>query len=137
MANKISLVSYYKFIKADTPGSGAKFFAVFRAARVNLLAVHAFPSGKRRVQVDVVPANETAFGRAARKAKLKLGKKKKAFLIEGDDRIGILAQILETVGDAGVNVTAVTALRAGKGRYGAIFWVKEKDLRRTRRVLRV
>lgn len=39
------------------------------------------------------------------------------------------------LGDAKVNVTAVDAVCAGAGRYGAILWVASKDVSRAAKVL--
>ncbi len=134
MAEKIQTVDYYYVTSADKPGEGAEVLSVFRDARVNLLAVHAFPQG-RRIQVDIGPRNTAAFLRAARKAKLKLSGRKKAFLVTGTDRVGVLAGILGKLGEAKINVTAVTALCAGSRRFGAIFWVKPRDVRRASKAL--
>ncbi|MBI2881549.1 MAG: hypothetical protein HYY21_08155 [Candidatus Tectomicrobia bacterium] len=137
MAETIRTVDYYYVKSPDKPGEGGKLLSVFRDAGVNLLAVHAFPE-RRHVQVDLVPEDAAPFLKAARKAKLKISRKKKAFLVTGDDRIGVLAGILEKLGKANINVTAVTALCAGSGRFGAIFWIhwaKATDLRRAAKAL--
>ncbi|MFQ6112064.1 MAG: hypothetical protein ACE5LX_08570, partial [Nitrospinota bacterium] len=100
MAETIQVVDYYYLSCPDKPGEGAKILSIFRDAGVNLLAVHAFPSA-RRTQVDFVPENSAAFLRAARKAKLKLTKRR-AFLATGEDRVGVIAEILEKLGEAKV-----------------------------------
>ncbi len=134
MADTVREVNYYYVTTSDRPGQGAAVLSVFRDAGVNLLAAHAFPSG-RRAQIDLVPENARAFTAAARKAKLKLSPRKRAFLIEGADRVGAIAEILEKTAAAGVNVTAITAIAAGKGRFGAILWVKPKDQRKAAKAL--
>ena len=136
MAETIRAVDYYYVTSSDKPGQGAALLSIFKEAGVNLLAMHAFPE-RRRVQVDLVPEDPKAFTAAARKAKLKLSPKKKAFLIEGTDRVGVLAAVLEKTASAGVNVTAVTALSAGRKRYGAILWVKPADQRKAAKALGV
>ena len=134
MADTVREVNYYYVTTSDRPGQGAAVLSVFRDAGVNLLAAHAFPSG-RRAQIDLVPENARAFTAAARKAKLKLSPRKRAFFIEGADRVGAIAEILEKTAAAGVNVTAITAIAAGKGRFGAILWVKPKDQRKAAKAL--
>jgi len=42
--------------------------------------------------------------------------------------VGALAGVLGRLASAKVNVTAVTGLCAGMGRYGAILWVKARDV---------
>ncbi len=134
MADTIRTVDYYYLTSSDKPGEGARVLSIFKEAGISFLAVHAFPTG-RRVQVDVVPKEPAAFLKAARKAKIKLSRKKKAFFAVGTDRPGVLASILDRVGQAKVNVTAMTGVCAGNGRYGVIFWVKTKDVRRAAKAL--
>jgi hypothetical protein len=134
MAVKCRLVDYYAIRLPDRPGTGAAALGVLRRAGVALDAVHAFPDGSR-TQMDLVPRSRRAFVRAARAGKLRPSRRKRALLVEGDDRTGVLAGILDQIAAAKVNVTAVTGLRAGKGRFGAILWVKPRDVARTRRAL--
>jgi hypothetical protein len=37
--------------------------------------------------------------------------------------------------DAGVNITALDAVAAGEGRYGAILWVKPAEVRKAAKAL--
>jgi len=120
-------VSYCYTTASDKPGEGARLLRVLKAAGVNLLAFHAFPSA-RKSQLDFVAADETALAAAARGAKIKLSKPKTAFLLDGDDRVGALADTMAKLGAAKINVTAVSAVTAGMGRYGAILWVKPRDV---------
>jgi hypothetical protein len=136
MAVRCRFVDYYAVRLADRPGTGARTLGIFRSARVPLAAVHAFPQG-RGCQMDLVPIRSAPFLRAARKAKLALSRRKRAILVEGDDRTGALAGVLDAIAAAEVNVTAVTGIRAGGGRFGAILWVKPRDLRRAAKALRV
>jgi hypothetical protein len=127
MPDTIRKVSYYYTTVPDKPGEGGQMLQALRSAGVNLLAFHAFPSA-RKSQADFVPADAAAFEAAAKAAKTKLSKPKTAFLVEGDDRPGALAGVMAKLGSAKINVTAVSATCAGMGRYGAIFWVKPKDV---------
>ena len=127
MADTIRRVSYYYTTIPDKPGEGTRLLDVLRSAGVNLLALHAFPSA-RKAQVDFVPADAAGFAAAAKGAKIKLSKPKTAFLVEGDDRVGALAGLLGRLGAAKINVTAVTGVCAGMGRYGALLWVKARDV---------
>src|ERR1041384_1630635 len=127
MADMIRKVSYYYTTTSDKPGEGSRLLEVLRTAGVNLTAVHAFPSA-RKTQVDFVPSDESALTAAAKAAKIKLSKPKTAFLIEGEDRVGALAGVLGKLGAAKINVTAISAVCAGMGRYGALFWVKPRDV---------
>lgn len=127
MAETIRNVEYYYTTVADKPGEGARVLGALRDAGVNLLAFHAFPSAKK-AQLDFVPENASAFKTAAQQAQIKVTGPKTAFLAEGDDRVGAIFEILRKLGAAGVNVTAIDAVRAGGGRYGALLWVKPADV---------
>ena len=134
MAERVRIVDYYYVTSDDRPGEGAGVLSALKSARVNLLAVHAFPEGEG-IQVDLVPSNPEALVKAARKAKFKLSRKKKAFLVTGDDKVGALVPILNQLAEANVNVTALTALTGGSKRFGAILWVNPRDMGRASRAL--
>ena len=129
MADTIRVVDYYYTTTPDKPGEGAQQLRALRDARVNLLALSAFPS-QRKIQVDFVPADPAAFVAAAKAAKIKLSRPKKAFLIQGDDRVGAIQEILGKLASAKINVTAIQGISAGGGRYGAILWVDQKSVKK-------
>jgi len=134
MPDTIRKAEYYYVTIPDKPGEGERLFGALRDAGVNLLAVHAFPSA-RRSQIDLVPSDAATFLAAAKGAKLKVSKPKTVFLIEGDDRVGAMAQILARLGASGINVTATSATRTGMGRYGALLWVKPRDVKKAAEIL--
>ena len=134
MADKVQKVAYYYVTVSNRPGTGAEVLGALRDAGVNLLAFHAFPS-RRRTQLDFVPEDARAFVRAARKTGLELSPKKTAFLATGKDRPGAVAALLEKLGDAGINVTAMDAVCTSGVRYGALFWVAPENVRRAAKVL--
>ena len=101
---------------------------------INLLAFSGFPKG-RRAQIDYIPADQAAFKAAAKKAKIKVVGPKTGFLIQGDDRVGVVSEITTKLSGARINVTALYAIAAGAGRYGAILWVKPRDVNKAAKVL--
>lgn len=134
MAETIRLVDYFYIETPNKPGEAARALASIKEAGVSLLAFSGFPSG-RRAQLDFIPADTPAFLKAARQAGLKLSSRKTGYLIQGEDRVGAVADILGKLAAAKINVTAVDALCAGENRYGAILWVKPPDRRRAAKVL--
>jgi hypothetical protein len=118
----------------DKPGEGLKVLNALRDEAVNLLAFVAFPKG-RRAQLDFVTTGQAAFKTAAKKANLRFIGPKTAFLIQGDDRIGAIADTVAKLSGAGINITALQAVIAGAGRYGAILWVKPRDVNKAAKVL--
>jgi len=134
MAEEIQRVQYFYTQVPHKPGEGAKVLDVLREAGINLTAFVAFPEG-RRAQLDFIPADQAAFKEAAKKAKIKLVGPKTGFLIQGDDRTGAVAEIVSKLSDAKINITALQAIAAGAGRYGAILWVKPRDVNKAAKVL--
>lgn len=134
MADTIRKAGYFSIKVSNRPGEGARLLKALREEGVSLLAFTGFPDGAK-AQVDFVPENAAALKKAARKMKIDLGKKKTAFLLRGDDRVGALVGVLEKLAAARINMTAMDAVSAGKGRYGAIFWVKPQALAKAARVL--
>ena len=65
---------------------------------------------------------------------MSVGPRKTAFLVHGADRVGALTRILDTLAQARINMTAMNAVTAGGKRFGAIFWVRPKDVGRASRV---
>jgi len=135
MLDTVRKLDYFAIQAPDRPGEGARLLAALKSHGVNLLALSGFPSA-RKSQVDLVPEDAAALRAAAKKMKLALGARKTCFVIQGDDRVGALADTLQTLADAKINVTAIQAVTAGMGRYGAIFWVKARDVARAAKALR-
>jgi hypothetical protein len=128
-------IEYYSTEVPDRPGAGAQVLNALKAARVNLIAYSAFPTTRGRAQLDFVPSNGRAFLAAARKAGIKLGGPKTTFLIQGDDRIGVVADIVSKLGQARLNIVAMNAIAPGRRRYGAILWVKPRNVAKAAKIL--
>jgi hypothetical protein len=134
MADKTRRVEYYYVTVPDRPGEGKRVLSALKQSNVNLLAYLGFPSGDGNSQLDLVPENANALKQAAGKAGLKLSDSKWAFLIQGDDRAGAVADTLAKLADANLNVTAASAATAG-GNYGLVVWVSPSDYERAARAL--
>lgn len=133
MADTIRQVDYFYVHVPDRAGEAAKALRALKDAGVNLLAFSGFPEG-RRGQLDFIPADAAAFKRVAKANKWKVVGPKRAFVIQGDDRVGAIADIVGTLGDAKINVTAIDAICAD-GRYGALCWVAPRDVKKAAQVL--
>ena len=133
MADTIRVVDYFYVTVSNKPGEGARLLDTLRQEGVNLLAFSAFPEG-RKSQADFIPEDAAAFRRAAKKAKWKVTGPKKVFLVQGDDRVGAVADLVGALATAKVNITAFDAVSV-HGRYGAIFWVAAKDLKKATKVI--
>ena len=133
MADAVRLVDYFYVSIPNKAGEGARLLDTLRQERVNLLAFSAFPQG-RKAQADFIPEDAAAFRRAAKKAKWKVVGPKKVFLVQGDDRVGACADLIGALAAAKINVIALDAVSV-HGRYGAIFWVAPKDLKKAQKVI--
>jgi hypothetical protein len=126
MADTAQRVDYYYVTVPDVPGEGQRILSALKASGVNLHAFLGFPEGGQS-QLDLVPEDPDALKRAAEQAGLTLSEAKRAFLIQGDDRVGAVADAMEKLGQANVNVIAAAATTAGSGRYGMVLWVPPAD----------
>jgi len=136
MADEIRSVDYFYAIIPDKPGKAAEILQGLRDAGVNLLAFSGFPKGKKG-QLDFIPSDSTAFTAAVKKMKLDVSKKKSGFLIQGEDHPGAVAKVMGKLGAAKINVISMQAVCAGAGRYGALLWVKPRDLKNAAKALGV
>ena len=134
MADTIRRVEYFYVSVPNRPGEGGRLLDALTEGGINLIAFSGFPEG-RRSQLDFVPADPAAFKQFARKSKWKLTGPKRAFVISGEDRVGAVAELYRKLAEARINVTAIDAVCAGAGRYGALLWVAPKDFARAARLL--
>ena len=135
MADTVRQVDYFYVQVPHKAGEGAKVLRALKDAGVNLLAFSGFPEG-RGAQMDFIPSDTAALKTAAKANKWKLVGPKRGFLIQGDDRVGAIADIVGTLADAKINVLAIDAVCAD-GRYGALCWVAPRDVRKAAQVFGV
>ena len=136
MADSVRRVEYYYVTVPDRPGEGTRILAALKESGVNLLAYLGFPAGGGQSQIDLVPEDSATLRQAAEQAGLTLSEAKGAFLIQGDDRVGAVADTTARLAEANINITAAAATSAGSGRYGMILWVTPADYERAAGVLR-
>ena len=134
MASNVRIADYFYIEVPERAGEGARVLGQLRDAGVNLLAVSGFPAG-RRAQLDFVPDNPAAFRAAAKKAGWKTTGPKKVFLIDGEDRMGVMAEVMERLAAAKINVVSSQAVCAGAGSFGAMLWVAPRDVKRAAKAL--
>jgi hypothetical protein len=127
MADTARSVDYQYATVPDAPGEVQRILSALQAGGVNLVAFLGFPKGDGQSQIDLVPEDSNALRAAAEQAGVTLSDVKRAFLIQGDDRVGAVADATKKLAEANVNVTAAAAVTAGSGRYGMIIWVAPAD----------
>jgi len=135
MAYQTRKVKYCHVTVPSRPGTGTRILDEIRDAGVNLLAFTGFPVGGRKAQVDLVTDDIRGIQKVARENDWRLSKIKKGFLVTGADEIGVVDKVLTRLSDVDINVTAVDAVSAGKGRFGMILWVNPARYNRAARAL--
>ncbi|MEX2525725.1 MAG: hypothetical protein WD750_12265 [Gammaproteobacteria bacterium] len=136
MAYQTRKVKYCHVTVPSRPGQGTRILEPLKDAGVNLLAFTGFPVGGRKAQVDLVTDDIRGVQRVAKENDWRLSKVKKGFLVQGTDEIGAVDKVLSRLADEDINVTAVDAVAAGKGRFGMIFWVNPAKYNKAARVLK-
>jgi hypothetical protein len=137
MAAKIQRVEYFYATVTDRPGEAYKLLSQLAAAEVNLLAFSAVPIGAETTQLVLFPENVSDLARAAEKAGVVLAGPQRAFLIQGDDELGALAQIHRKLFDSKINVYASNGVTDGKLGYGYVLYVRPEEYETAAQVLGV
>lgn len=127
MADTVRGVQYHYVTVPDAPGEGQQVLSALRDRGVNLLAFLGFPAEGGQTQLDLVTEDPDALRAAAEEAGLTLSEAKQAFLVQGEDRAGAVADTTAKLAEANVNVTAAAAVAAGSGTFGMIVWVAPDD----------
>jgi len=135
MANVIRKIDYYALTVPDKAGEGHRVLSALAREGVNLLAAIGFPLGEGKAQIDLVPENAAAFAQVAERMKLRTRKAKQAFLVQGDDRVGAVAEVLGKLASQKIQLTAAQALAAGAGRWAMILWVKPGSIEKAAKAL--
>jgi predicted amino acid-binding ACT domain protein len=135
MTATIRGVEYFYVMVKDRPGEAYGLLSQLAAAEVNLLAFNAIPTGPEHTQLVLFPEKVELLIKAAEKAGLRLLGPERAFLIQGDDRLGAIADIHRRLLDAHINVYASSGVTDGRGGYGYILYVKADQFRSAALVL--
>jgi hypothetical protein len=135
MADTVRRVQYHYVTVPDAPGEGQQILSALRDRGANLLAFLGFPVEGGRTQLDLVTEDPDSLRAAAEAAGITLSEAKDAFLVQGEDRAGAVADTTAKLAEANVNVTAAAAVAAGSGTFGMIVWVAPADYDRAAEAL--
>jgi hypothetical protein len=136
MADEIRQVDYHYTI-VNSSAETAVILDALSGSGIGLLAFSAFPRDDGTSQLDLIPEDSEALGRVAGKMGLSLSERKAGFLISGEYRAGVMVEMLRSLAEAHVNVTSVQAVSAGFHRFGALLWVRPRDVGKAAAVLGV
>lgn len=133
MADLIRAVDYFHVTVHDRPGEGYWIHSRLKQSGVRLLACCGFPAAGGKAQLDLVPEDPGALVDWARQFEVTLSPLKRAFLIQGADRL--VPDIYERLEHLGINVVATQAVSGEGGRWGMMLWVKPADFDRASKAL--
>ena len=127
MPIKVSKAEYHYAVFNDKSGVSAGLFELFKQNDINLLAFHAFPTGKNLSQIDFFPKNPKRFRAILAESGVKLIGPKYAFLLQGVDSLGAIMDHHELLAKSDINILASSGVVDGEGHFGYIIWVKQND----------
>jgi hypothetical protein len=125
MAFTIRRVEYYYANVRDELGAAYRLLSQLAELGVDLLAFTAVPSGPALAQFTLVPTDTGKLLAQASVAGLPLDGPYHAFLVQGDDELGALANVHEQLVKAGVDIFASSGVSDGRGAFGYLVYVRE------------
>jgi hypothetical protein len=127
MKFNISRIEYFHTTVTDQPGEAYKFLSQLAGLGINLKAFTAVPVGPSITQLTIFPEDPAQLRHEAAKIGMHLDGPHKAFLVQGDDELGALAEIHRKIFEADVNVYSASGVTDGQGSFGYIVYIKSND----------
>jgi hypothetical protein len=135
MALTVRNAEYFYIRIEDSPEKAYELLAQLASAEVNLLAFSAVPFGPNHLELTIFPDRSDKFVQLAEKLGWAVAGPQHAFLVQGDDNLGALADIQRMLNEADVEIYASSGVTDGSGRYGYLIYFKEEDQARAARAL--
>lgn len=135
MYYNITRVDYFYTTVQDQPGEAYKILNVLADLGVNLLAFNAVPLGSSGAQFSLFPEDPILLTSLAGKANLVLQGPNPALLIQGDDELGVLAEIHHKLYAAGINVYSGNCVTSGKGTFAYLVYMRPDEYDKALNVL--
>jgi hypothetical protein len=136
MISSVNNVEFFSLVVPDKPGEARKLLEFLSEKTVNLLALTVTSLDGGESRIDFFPEDSELLKRAAADAGMALVGPEKAFLIQGEDKIGALYDFHLKLSNAGINIRASNGVVDGTGRFGYVIWVDEPDYDEASEVLR-
>jgi hypothetical protein len=83
--------------------------------------------GAAGAQLSLFPEDSSLLISIAKKANIQIDGPNPALLIQGDDKIGVLAEIHQKLFTADINVYSAICVTTGKGTFGYLVYLKPDD----------
>ena len=134
MSLNVRNVEYFYIRIEDSQEKGYELLAHLASEQVNLLAFSAVPFGPNYVELTIFPDQNDKFIQLANNLGWVASGPQHAFLVQGDDHLGALADIQRMLSEADVKIYASSGVTDGSGRYGyVIYFISKKMITRERR----
>ena len=127
MAYSIRRVDYFYTTIRDRPGAAYKLLSQMAEMGLNMVAFTAVPMGPMHTQLTIFPEDTEKMAAAAQRAGMKVEGPHPAFLVQGDDELGALAEIHQVLYRANVNVYASSGVTDGRGTFGYLIYVRPDE----------
>jgi hypothetical protein len=136
MIASVQAVSYFYATVANRPDDACRLLSRLAEAGVNLLAFSAIPLGPEHTQLVLFPDDPQRLRVIADSVGFALTGPQRAFLVQGDDRLGAIADIYGKLSEVGVSVYASSGVTDGRGGFGYILYVRPESFARAEEALK-
>src|SRR5437868_10826582 len=123
MPDRIRRVDYFHVEVPDQAGGAAPVLSKLTENGVNLIAFLAFPIADGKSQLDLVPEDPAVFAKAMKSQNVPISSRKQAIYVQGEDRVGTVADLCARLAAARINVRAAAACATAAGSFGMLLWV--------------
>ncbi len=127
MARRIRFLPYYYARIEGDPDAAYAWLEELAHAEVDLLAFSAVPYGPNHVELTLFPVDVPALTASSLAKGCDLVGPYHALLVQGDDQLGALARVHGELREAGVRVYASQGVTDGRGGFGYVVYVRERD----------
>jgi hypothetical protein len=130
MSAVVRTVEYFYATVEDKPGEAASLLSLLHEGGVDLLAFSIVPTGPTHTQLMIFPATSGELTATAKRANLELVGPQQALMVQGDNELGALVELHQTLADRGVNVYASSGVTDPRGGFGYVLYVRPEDFKR-------
>jgi hypothetical protein len=135
MSLNVRNVDYFYIRIEDSQAKAYELLAELASEEVSLLAFSAVPFGPNNIELTIFPDRTDKFIQLAKRLGWEVAGPQHAFLVQGDDQLGALADIQRMLMEAHVKIYASSGVTDGNGHYGYVIYFKEDDNERAVRAL--
>ena len=127
MAASVRAIDYVYVTVKERPGEAYQLLSELAEAGVNLLAFSAIPSGPGHTQLVLVPNKMERLVQVAEQLGLVLTGPQRAFLVQGDDRLGTIAEIQRKLLDRNIHAYASSGVTDGRVGFWYVLYINPED----------